>query len=156
MLCFLAGRVLLLWSTLCAGFMHAPDFLVALPTLSQVDRENLEQLINVPDLWKAVDSAAASRNPDLDGLSNEFTGQCLSLWHQPWWTPLNGQGRPAGPNPAPGGHQVNPQGERDPSGLATLANNSLEHLLQAPNKSVHQQAPSRAANSAQKVPTVLS
>jgi hypothetical protein len=45
---------------------------VALPTPSQVDREDLELSINVPDLREAVDSAAASRNPDLDGLSHEF------------------------------------------------------------------------------------
>ncbi len=72
MLCFGAGRVLLLWSTLCAGFLHALDFLVALPTLSQVDREDLELPINVPDLREAVDSAAAARSPGLDGLSYEF------------------------------------------------------------------------------------
>ncbi len=44
-------------------FMHALDFLAALHTPSQVDREDLELSINVPDLREAVDSAAEKRLP---------------------------------------------------------------------------------------------
>jgi hypothetical protein len=49
-----------------------PDFLNNLPALSEDDREDLERPFNIAELEAAVEAAASSKAPGLDGLSYEF------------------------------------------------------------------------------------